>query len=199
MRTTRALGWGLSVAMLAGCGAIAPLPTTAPATYAALAHAKAPDVSAPVAAVLAEQGQALFAQARTVTLADYAKQHTADAAKVFANCDANHDGRVEAAEYKQATASSAVLRAYADFLQAQLAAQTKPYAGDGNFQLQELRPYMVDIGVRGDWPLIMKLTKALDLNHDGKLMDSPSERDAFLSTFARPQLEHALGLPITQF
>ncbi|HEY9720651.1 MAG TPA: hypothetical protein V6D47_01475 [Oscillatoriaceae cyanobacterium] len=201
MQTIRALGLGLTVVVLAGCGANVPQSAlTAPASFAAYARTKGPDVSAPVKTVLQEQGKALFGAASSVSVADYASHHTADAAKVFqAQCDTNHDGRVEAAEYQQAIAKSTVVAAYATFLQAQLTHQVAPYAGDKNFQLSELRPYMVDIGVQGDWPLIMKLTKALDLNHNGKLMDTTAEQGAFLTTFARQQLEHSLGLPITQF
>lgn len=129
---------------------------------------------------------------------EYAAGHSQDASWLFqATFDENRDGIITQAEWDKAMATDAPVDQYHHFTESQMEKAIAPYMADKQFTSAELRTYLVsDLGLHGDWPQIFKLLAKLDLNKDGKLLDAPGEGPAFMLTFARQQMEKALGLPV---
>lgn len=222
MFAKRLLVLAASTAILAGCGTHV-TPTALPVSAAA-SQAKALAASTSLLAsidkeepdnpvhqamnkIVADVLSGMFAQLLqsadadhngAISLDEYAKGHSADAAQLFKTFDANNDGVVNADEYAAAAASDAMVTRYHHFTEEAMEKAIAPYTADKAFTSQELRTYMVnDLGLHGDWPMIFKLLKKLDLNNDGKLLNSTGEGPAFMLTFARQQMQHALGLALT--
>lgn len=115
----------------------------------------------------------------------------------FANFDGNKDGSVSAAEYATALKTDAPVEAYHHYTEELMSKAIKPYMADKNFEPAELREYLThDLGLTADWPQIFQLVDKLDLNKDEKLLSGPGEGPAFMLTFAKPQLQGALGMPV---
>lgn len=133
-----------------------------------------------------------------ITKAEYAAQHAAKVGDVFfAQFDGDKNGTVTGAEYDAALKGTAAVEAYHHVTEEAMVAAIQPYNSDKDFQVDELRPYMSSIGLTGDWPLIFQIFGELDLNADEKLLSAKGEGPAFLLYFARPQLQHELGLPVS--
>jgi Ca2+-binding EF-hand superfamily protein len=218
--TTRLLAFVATATVLAGCGTNARLTSAPHAASSLQAQAKkvAPApilkedpndpthaaMNAIVKDVLGGMFASLLQDTDTnkdgaISRDEYAANHSNDAAWLFqATFDTNRDGTITQAEYDAAMATGAPVDAYHHFTESTMEKAITPYMADKNFNAQKLRTYMTtDLGLTADWPQIFKLMTALDLNKDGKVLSGPGEGPAFMLTFARAQMQHALSMPVS--
>ena len=206
--TPRLLAAATIAALLAGCGAaphaIAPRPLSLASTLATRDDSDHAAMNKIMRDVLTGMYAEVAATADknhdgAVSKDEYALGRSADAVGLFfANFDGNKDGNVTEAEATQALATDAPVEAYHHFTEEQMEKAIDPYMADKNFNAQDLRSYLTkDLGLTGDWPQIFKLMDKLDLNKNGKLLDAKGEGPAFMLTFARAQLQKAVGLKLT--
>jgi hypothetical protein len=132
-----------------------------------------------------------------ISKAEYGRSLASDAvALFFKSFDGNKDGTVTSVEYACGLKTDDAVEAYHHFTEERMSKAIKPYMADKNFEASELRDYITkDLGQSADWPQIFELMDKLDLNKDDKLISGPGEGPAFMLTFAKPQLQQALGVP----
>lgn len=134
-----------------------------------------------------------------IAQAEYAADHAADVVTTFmAQFDGNKDGKVTAAEHAAALQGTEAVEAYHHLVEERMGKAIAPYTADKEFDYMELRDYLTKgLGLTGDFPFVTRLFAKCDLNEDEKLLSAKGEGPAFLLLFARPQLEGALGLPLS--
>lgn len=115
----------------------------------------------------------------------------------FKAFDGDADGQITAAEYEKAlTANDEAVETFHHLAEELMSAAVKPFVADKDFDATDLRTYMTkELGLTVDFPKLFALMGKLDLNQDDKLLSAKGEGPAFMLTFARPTLQHALGIP----
>ena len=200
----RLLALATLTAVLAGCGTaphgVALRPASASSTMALRDDSDHAQMNAIMRGTLTDMFAQVDAnQDGVVGKAEYGQGRSADAvALFFGSFDTNKDGNVTKAEYDQVMTTDTAVEAYHHFTEEQMEKAIDPYMADKNFNAQDLRSYLTkDLGLTGDWPQIFKLMDKMDLNKNGKLLDSKGEGPAFMLTFAKAQLQKATGLKVT--
>jgi hypothetical protein len=212
MQTTRLLALVVLGATLAGCGTTARGVFTPRVAAQAVAQAKKSPLKddsdhAQMNAIVKSVLDGMFAELvqtsdenkdGAVSRDEYAKGRSNDAAWLFqATFDENRDGVITKAEFDKAMATGAPVEAYHKFTEEAMDKAITPYMKDKNFDQPKVRSYLTrDLGLTADFLQLFGLMDKLDLNKDGKVLSAPGEGPAFLLTFAKPQMQKAVGLAV---
>lgn len=212
MQTTRLIAIIALGATLTGCGTAARGVVTPRVGAQAVAQAKTSplkddsdhaQMNAIVKSVLDGMYAELLATSDAnkdgaVSRDEYAKGRSNEAAWLFqATFDENRDGVITKGEFDKAMATGAPVEAYHKFTEEAMDKAITPYLKDKNFDQPKVRTYLTrDLGLTADFMQLFALMDKLDLNKDGKALSAPGEGPAFLLTFAKPQMQRAVGLQV---